>query len=456
MGNYYDKNAEKYINATFDCDMSKERETFMRLLPPKGKILDLGCGSGRDALAFTKAGFRVTAIDSAPEMCRLASEKTGLNIQCQDFRDINFQSEFDGVWACASLVHLTSDEVEAMFTRINKALKNSGVFYFSLKGVGSCQPDDVPEFVFYEEQEVDEIINKTGFLAPKIIEKTKGKTNPDTIWLSTFCFKIPVQEKKIKRKPMIPLYRAIREYGFQPVARPVFVPEKHCQWCGNEIKGTKRTSFCSNDCSTEFNRIVTWGRHRGAYSNQIVWRDNLTCCDCGKFLAYKNEHGIYIPHDCGGEVHHVIPVEFGGDDRPENLICLCHECHQKRHTEINSLVDYIAKEKNAETFGMVKYRELLAVENRLKIKFAPAYACLILKYGKICLGKLEINGLSPDFSACKTLCRLPDNQYVFAKDINGNIYTQDYEGTVYTVLASGDIQKINETLFEFIASKEVL
>lgn len=138
----------------------------------------------------------------------------------------------------------------------------------------------------------------------------------------------------MSRKPLIPLYVACKKFGFICGERPKLVKPGKCQWCGKEIKGTRRKSFCSTECSQDFNRIVVWGRRRNAYSTQIVWRDKLTCQDCGKFLALKNEYGIYIPIDGGAEVHHILPVAIGGDDNPNNLITLCKECHIARHKEL--------------------------------------------------------------------------------------------------------------------------
>ena len=135
----------------------------------------------------------------------------------------------------------------------------------------------------------------------------------------------------MSRKPLIPLYIAVRDYGYKTVARPHLVPDGVCQWCGKKIEGSRRKSFCCAECSQDFHRLVTWGRTRNAYSNQIVWRDKLTCQDCGQFLAYKNQHGVYVPSEVGAEVHHIDPVENGGQDNPENLITLCHECHKARH-----------------------------------------------------------------------------------------------------------------------------
>lgn len=138
------------------------------------------------------------------------------------------------------------------------------------------------------------------------------------------------------RKPLVSLWEARKRYGYEPAKRPQLVDDDICQWCGNPITGKRRKSFCCKECSDEFHRRVTWGRTRNAYSNNIVWRDNLTCQDCGTFLAVKNCHGIYIPLEKGAEVHHIKPVQCGGDDNPNNLITLCHSCHQERHKALRA------------------------------------------------------------------------------------------------------------------------
>lgn len=140
----------------------------------------------------------------------------------------------------------------------------------------------------------------------------------------------------MNRKPLIGLCEAYKRYGYMAVERPSFVNKGYCQWCGNRIKDNRRKSFCCKECSDTYHRLVTWGRTRNSYSNNITWRDNLTCCDCGTFLAFKNEHGVYVPWAVGAEVHHIIPVSQGGDDNPNNLTTLCHSCHCKRHKSLRS------------------------------------------------------------------------------------------------------------------------
>ena len=74
---FYDAHAGQYVRDTFGLVMAPLYEPFLALVPAGGHILDVGCGSGRDALAFLRRGFRVTAIDASGEMARLASERIG-------------------------------------------------------------------------------------------------------------------------------------------------------------------------------------------------------------------------------------------------------------------------------------------------------------------------------------------------------------------------------------------
>ena len=131
--NYYDKNAQEFFDGTFDADMSSHHEKFIKYIPENSHILDAGCGSGRDTLMFKSLGFEVTSIDGSIEMCRLASEYAKTEVLHMQFQEIEFKSIFDGIWASASLLHVPSDEIEMVLTRLKDSLKDSGVLYASFK-----------------------------------------------------------------------------------------------------------------------------------------------------------------------------------------------------------------------------------------------------------------------------------------------------------------------------------
>ena len=130
---YYDQNAEQFFKTTADVDFTETQDRFLRYLEPGSRILDLGCGSGRDTRYFLEKGYQVDATDGSAEICRLASEYTGIPVKQMLFSELDAVSEYDGIWACASILHLPEEELRDVMHRIGTALKEDGVFYTSFK-----------------------------------------------------------------------------------------------------------------------------------------------------------------------------------------------------------------------------------------------------------------------------------------------------------------------------------
>lgn len=130
---YYTANAEDYVSATRDCDMAAIRDEFSSRLPKSPHILDLGCGSGRDSKAFLAAGYTVTATDACPDIARLASAYIGQPVLVQKAQELEGSECFDGIWACASLLHVPENEFDDTLDRITRALKQDGTLYMSFK-----------------------------------------------------------------------------------------------------------------------------------------------------------------------------------------------------------------------------------------------------------------------------------------------------------------------------------
>lgn len=131
--NYYNNNADEYCKQTQDVKFSDNRNMLLKYLRKGAHILDLGCGSGRDSKAFLELGYDVTLIDGSLEMCRQASKLTGQKAICKEFMDIEYVNEFDYVWACASLLHIPSGELEDVLYKVFEALKSGGYFYLTFK-----------------------------------------------------------------------------------------------------------------------------------------------------------------------------------------------------------------------------------------------------------------------------------------------------------------------------------
>lgn len=143
MSAYYTDNAADFFRSTVEVDMAPIYEKFLPLVPRQGHILDAGCGSGRDSRHFLNTGFNVTAFDASGELCKLASAYTGLPVQCLRFEDLDWQEEFDAVWACASLLHVARADLKDALDRLTAAMKPGAVLYASFKyGTTERQKDD--------------------------------------------------------------------------------------------------------------------------------------------------------------------------------------------------------------------------------------------------------------------------------------------------------------------------
>lgn len=130
---YYDSDADGYYDSTVNLDMSAQYSMFEKRLYAGAHILDLGCGSGRDAKYFIDQGYEVTAIDGSEKLCKKASALTGIEVRNILFQDLDYIEEFDGVWACASLVHVSSEELPEILKKISASLKDDGILYASFK-----------------------------------------------------------------------------------------------------------------------------------------------------------------------------------------------------------------------------------------------------------------------------------------------------------------------------------
>lgn len=130
---YYNNNAEKFVLDTLNCELNEMQDRFLSYLNNNSKILDLGCGSGRDSKYFIEKGYDVIAFDGSIELCKIAKKLINKEVICQNFKDIDYNNEFNGIWACASLLHLQEQEIFMVIKKCIKALKEDGILYCSFK-----------------------------------------------------------------------------------------------------------------------------------------------------------------------------------------------------------------------------------------------------------------------------------------------------------------------------------
>jgi len=130
---WYDANGKSFFARSAHVDDLPQRLRFLAYVPDGGRVLEAGCGSGRDALAFARDGYEVTAFDGSATMVELAKAHTGLDVIHLSFAEMAWDAVFDGVWACASLLHLPTAELPDAVSRVRHALKPGGVAFISLK-----------------------------------------------------------------------------------------------------------------------------------------------------------------------------------------------------------------------------------------------------------------------------------------------------------------------------------
>ncbi len=131
--NYYNTKAKDFVLSTVDVAFTEIQDKFLKYIPNGGKILDFGCGSGRDTKYFLSKGYDVDATDGSEELCKIASEYTGIQVKQMLFEELDKVEEYDGIWACASILHVEKKQLLDIMKKIAIATKTGGVVYMSFK-----------------------------------------------------------------------------------------------------------------------------------------------------------------------------------------------------------------------------------------------------------------------------------------------------------------------------------
>lgn len=188
---YYNRNAEAYVQLTRKVDMTAIRDRFMDLVPAGGNILDLGSGSGRDSKAFLDRGYHVTAVDGSAEMCRATEQFAGLKAICADFTAFTPDHHFHGIWANASLLHLPAQTIHHVVQRLSSYLFSGGVFFMSFKYGDFAGRRDDRYYTYLTEPLLQDLLRDIDELSAHEFFRT-GDTIPgreDLVWLNAIYVK---------------------------------------------------------------------------------------------------------------------------------------------------------------------------------------------------------------------------------------------------------------------------
>lgn len=130
---YYNENAQSFASGTVSVKFTKVQDKFLEKLNPDAYILDFGCGAGRDTKYFLSRGYQVDAVDGSEQLCRIASEYTGIKVRQMLFQELDEKEKYDGIWACASILHLPKKQLREVLKNMYAALKSKGWIYISFK-----------------------------------------------------------------------------------------------------------------------------------------------------------------------------------------------------------------------------------------------------------------------------------------------------------------------------------
>ena len=131
---HYDRHAESFWEGTRDHDVAQNRAALLKHLRgnPPFRILDFGCGPGRDLKVFKEMGHVAIGLEGAERFVELARSYSGCEVWHQDFLRLKLPAEsFDGVFANASLFHVPSQELPRLLQELNATLKPGGVLFSS-------------------------------------------------------------------------------------------------------------------------------------------------------------------------------------------------------------------------------------------------------------------------------------------------------------------------------------
>lgn len=130
---YYNENAQSFASGTVSVKFTEVQDKFLEKLNPDAYILDFGCGAGRDTKYFLSRGYQVDAVDGSEQLCRIASEYTEIKVRQMLFQELDEKEKYDGIWACASILHLPKKQLREVLKNMYAALKSKGWIYISFK-----------------------------------------------------------------------------------------------------------------------------------------------------------------------------------------------------------------------------------------------------------------------------------------------------------------------------------
>ncbi len=199
----YNKFAKNYVEYSFDTILQYQLTQFLSFLKGK-KVLDVGAGSGRDVQYLKEEGLTVTGIELSPEVIKETKKKTKLTIKEMDMRKLDFKDiSFDGIWCCASFLHLPKKDAEKTLKEFHRVLKETGIIYIGLKEgetegfEPSHKLNNSDVYVsHYTQGEIEEKLRECNF---EIITTYIENDAEGISWINTFARKLTIKKLDSKK-----------------------------------------------------------------------------------------------------------------------------------------------------------------------------------------------------------------------------------------------------------------
>jgi ubiquinone/menaquinone biosynthesis C-methylase UbiE len=188
---WYNQNAEKYADSTEKQASPEQLKDFVSYLPKNSRVLDAGCGSGRDTKLLTELGATAEGIDLSSGLINEARKRYPTLV----FKEGNFlqlpyhDNSFDGVWAHASLLHLeNTEDVKTALGEFRRVLKQNGVLHVLVKAqTGQAKTAVVSDslsqhdrfFQYFTQDELNTLLNEAGFTGFKVKQYKETDENPE-------------------------------------------------------------------------------------------------------------------------------------------------------------------------------------------------------------------------------------------------------------------------------------
>ena len=186
---FYEDHAVEYFSGTSGAQTQFVLDRFLSHLPANAAILDAGCGSGRDLKYFHSRGHCALGIDASTALVQMAAQHSGAPCEVARIESISYEDRFDGIWACASLLHLPRDAFRPALRCLNRALKRGGTLFMAVQeGQGEAILPDGRLYVYYSEDDIRRSLDAAGLAVNELwASRNSADAVHQPVWINVIA-----------------------------------------------------------------------------------------------------------------------------------------------------------------------------------------------------------------------------------------------------------------------------